>query len=218
MTRASRVALVCGAGLLWIAAGVGGTAYIFVYESRPAAAAEVAQAWPAAAGLARNETGFSLVIAVHPKCSCTRASVAELNELMLAWGGQVQTIALVIQPFEVADPWSETSVTARLREIPHVTVVRDLGGASSAAFGARSSGQTLLYDAAGQLVFAGGITAFRGHEGPSIGGETLKQIVAGQPAPTRDTQVFGCSLKDKYCPLHGASHEGHDHGDDDGRI
>jgi hypothetical protein len=215
--RAGR-ALVFGAGLLWIAAAVGGTAYIFLYESRPAAVAEVAQTWPDSVGLVRNENGFSLVMAVHPKCSCTRASVAELNKLMLAWGGQVRAVALVTKPFEVADLWSETDVTARLREIPGVAVVRDLGGAKSAAFGAQNSGQTLLYDAAGQLVFAGGITAFRGHEGPSVGVEALKQIVAGQAAPSRNTKVFGCSLKDKFCPLHGASHEGHDHGDDDERV
>lgn len=217
MTRARR-ALVYGAGLLWIAAAVGGTAFIFVYESQPAAAAQVARVWPDAVGLARNQSGFSLVMAVHPKCSCTRASVAELNKLMLAWGGQVHAIALVTKPFEVTDLWSETDVTARLREIPGVAVVRDLGGAKAAAFGAHNSGQTLLYDSAGQLVFEGGITAFRGHEGPSIGGETLKQIVAGQPAPQRHTKVFGCSLEDKFCPLHGTSHEGHDHGNHDERV
>ena len=217
MTRAGR-GFVYAAGLLWVAAAAGGTAYIFLYESRPAAVTQVAQAWPDAVGLARNDHGFSLVIAVHPKCSCTRASVAELNKLMLGWDGQVRAIALVTKPFEVADLWSETDVSARLREIPHVNVVRDPGGAKSAAFGARSSGQTLLYDADGALVFAGGITAFRGHEGPSLGGETLKQIVAGQVAPDRHTKVFGCSLENEVCPLGGGPHEGHDHGDDDERV
>jgi hypothetical protein len=217
VSRAGR-ALVYGAGLLWVAAAVGGTAYIFLYESRPAPKAELAQMWPEQTGLARNANGFSLVMAVHPKCSCTRASVAELNKLMLAWGGRVHAIALVTKPFEVSDLWSETDVTARLRELPNVTVVRDLGGAKSAAFGAENSGQTLLYDAAGQLVFEGGITAFRGHEGPSIGGETLKQIVAGEAAPSRHTKVFGCSLQDKFCPMHGTSHEGHDHGDHDQHV
>jgi hypothetical protein len=217
VTHAGR-AVVYGTGLLWIAAAVGGTAYIFLYESRPAAVSQLAQSWPDVVGLARNANGFSLVIAVHPKCSCTRASVAELNKLMLAWDGKVHAIALVAKPFEVSDLWSETDVTARLREIPDVTVVRDLGGAKAAAFGAQNSGQTLLYDAAGQLVFAGGITAFRGHEGPSIGGEALKQIVAGQAAARRDTKVFGCSLKDQFCPLHGTSHEGHEHGDVDERV
>ena len=214
--RAGR-ALLYGTALLWIAAAAGGSLYMFVYESRPAQRSAVAEMWPEQSGLERNAGGFSLVMAVHPKCPCTRASIAELNKLMLGFGGRVRAIALVTKPFELPDLWSETDVTARLREIPNVTVVRDLGGAKSAVFGAHSSGQTLLYDAAGQLVFAGGITAFRGHEGPSLGGETMKQIVAGEAPPTRHTQVLGCSIEDKFCPLHGTTHEGHDHGHDDGR-
>ncbi len=215
--RAGR-ALLYGAALLWIAAALGGTVYIFVYESRPAPASAVAQVWPEQLGLARNVDGFSLVMAVHPKCSCTRASVAELNKLMLGWGGRVHAIALVTKPFEVADLWSESDVTARLRSIPHVQVVRDLGGAKASAFGAQSSGHTLLYDTAGQLVFDGGLTAFRGHEGPSVGSETLKQLVAGDAAPGGRTKVFGCSLSDKFCPARGTSGEGHDHGHDDEHV
>jgi hypothetical protein len=207
-------ALLVGAALLWVAAAAGGPLFMFVYESQAAPAPEIASLWPDRTGLARNPNGFSLVMAIHPKCSCTRASVSELNKLMLAWGGQVRAIALVTKPFEFPDLWSETDVTARLRAIPNVEVVRDLGGADASAFGAQSSGQTLLYDAAGRLVFAGGITAFRGHEGPSVGGEALKQLVAGNAAPRARTHVFGCSLKDKFCPAHGTTREGHDHGDD----
>lgn len=221
--RGGRV-LLYGAALLWIAAAAGGSVYMFVYASRPAERSEVARVWPDRPGLVRNADGFSLVVAVHPKCPCTRASVAELNKLMLGWGGRVRAIALVSKPFELPDLWSESDVTARLREIPNVEVVRDLGGAKADAFGARSSGQTLLYDAAGRLAFEGGITAFRGHEGPSVGGEALKQLVAGAQTDVRHSKVFGCSLKDElcpvggtegeFCPMRGTSGEGHDHGDD----
>lgn len=215
--RAGR-ALLYAAALLWIAAAGAGSIYMFVYASRPAERAAVAQTWPEQSGLARNAHGFSLVMAVHPKCSCTRASVAELNKLMLSFGGRVRAIALVTKPFELPDLWSESDVTARLREIPNVRVVRDLGGAKADAFGAKSSGHTLLYDAAGRLVFEGGITAFRGHEGPSVGGEALRQLVAGAAAGGRHTKVFGCSLKDEFCPLHGTSGEEHDHGHDDNDV
>ena len=217
MTRAGR-ALLYGASALWIAAAVGGSLFIFVYESRPAPVSDVARVWPVQTGLTHNAGGFELVMAVHPKCSCTRASVVELNQLMQAWSGRVHAIALVTKPFEVEDLWSETDLVARLREIPNVEVVRDLGGAKSGAFGAQSSGETLLYDAAGQLVFAGGITAFRGHEGPSIGSEALQQIVAGNAAPQTRTRTFGCSLKDKFCPMHGTSSEDRDHGHCDQHV
>ena len=179
-----RRALLCGAALLWLAAAVGGPLFMFAYESQAAPAPAIAASWPDRVGLARNPNGFSLVLAVHPKCSCTRATVAELNKLMLGWNGKVRAVALVAKPFELPDLWSQTDVTARLRAIPNVEVVRDLGGAKASAFGAQSSGQTLLYDAAGRLVFAGGITAFRDHEGPSVGGEALKQLVAGNDATT----------------------------------
>lgn len=206
--------LLLGAAVLWLGAAAGGAVCIFAYASRPAPRSEVAQIWPEQLGLARHADGFSLVIAVHPRCPCTRASVSELNKLMLAWNGRVQTIALVAKPFELPDLWSESDVTARLREIPHLQVVRDLGGQKARAFGATSSGHTLLYDRSGRLVFDGGLTAFRGHEGPSVGTAMLKELVAGGSVASAHSKVFGCSLKDEFCPIGGTSHEGHDHGDD----
>jgi hypothetical protein len=210
--RGARTLVLCAA-LLWVGAAVGGIVYIFHYESRPAPRSEVARVWPEDSGLARHRDGFQLVMTVHPRCPCTRASVSELNKLMLAWGGRVQAIALVSKPFELPDLWSETDITARLRQIPHVQVLHDLGGQKASAFGAVSSGQTLLYDGSGRLVFDGGLTAFRGHEGPSVGGALLKQLVAGRSAAASSSKVFGCSLKEKFCPMQGTSSEGHDHGD-----
>jgi hypothetical protein len=209
--------LILSAAPLWIAAAVGGTAYIFRYESRPAPPAPVAGVWPGDSGLARNRDGFQLVMAVHPRCPCTRASVNELNKLMLAWHGRVRAIALVTKPFELPDLWSETDLTARLRQIPQLEVLHDFGGEKASAFGAVSSGQTLLYDGSGRLVFEGGLTAFRGHEGPSVGVAVLKQLVAGQRAAAGRSKVFGCSLTENFCPMRGTSSEGHDHGDS-GRV
>ena len=54
-------------------------------------------------------------------------------------------------------------------EIPGVEVVSDEDDAQSAAFGAAVSGQTLLYDREGRLIFSGGITAARGHAGDNAG-------------------------------------------------
>ena len=172
-------ALLYGAALLWIAPPRAARSTCSSNESRPAARSAVAQVWPERLGLERNAGGFSLVMAVHPKCPCTRASVAELNKLMLGWGRRVHAIALVTKPFELPDLWSESDVTARLREIPNVEVVRDFGGAKADAFGAEQLRADAALRRRGRLVLEGGITALRGHEGPSIGGEALKQLVAG---------------------------------------
>jgi hypothetical protein len=58
------------------------------------------------------------------------------------------------------------------------------------------SGETLLYDPHGRLVFRGGLTAGRGHAGDSPG---RRAVVAcfNEPTPERrDLPVFGCPLLD----------------------
>ena len=49
--------------------------------------------------------------------------------------------------------------------MPGVRVFEDPEATTARLFGARVSGQVLLYDAGGKLLFNGGITAFRGHPG-----------------------------------------------------
>ena len=72
--------------------------------------------------------------------------------------------------------------------------VRDDGGAEARAFGVETSGQTLLYDAAGKLRFNGGITGSRGHAGDNAGRKALVALI-GETAPDRNgASVFGCPL------------------------
>ncbi len=52
----------------------------------------------------------------------------------------------------------------------------------------------ILYDAKGDLLFKGGVTGSRGHEGDNLGIEALRaSIDTGRPAP-RGSLVFGCAL------------------------
>jgi hypothetical protein len=185
--------------LFWAVGSVGGYAYIFRYSSSPAVLDEPAKLWPTKTGLERHAGSFDLVIAIHPQCPCTRASVAELNKLMQRWGGKVHAQALVYKPFQFSDLWADSDVTQRLAEVPNTTVHRDLDGSQAAGFGLSVSGQVLLYDPQGKLCFDGGLTAFRGHEGDSVGQEELLALVAGRAHGTQVSKVFGCSLKDKVC-------------------
>jgi hypothetical protein len=72
----------------------------------------------------------------------------------------------------------------------------DEGGAEARRFGAATSGQALLYDAAGRLVFSGGITPARGHSGDSAGRDAIIRWVERGTAPQKSAFVFGCSLHD----------------------
>ena len=72
--------------------------------------------------------------------------------------------------------------------------MEDRDGPVARAFGASTSGQTLLYDAAARLVFNGGITAARGHSGSNDGRDALVALLNAAVPRRRTTPVFGCSL------------------------
>jgi hypothetical protein len=70
----------------------------------------------------------------------------------------------------------------------------DPDGAIAQAFGAYTSGQVLVYGADGGLLFNGGITASRGHEGDNPGRAAIVARLRDQvPAPST-ASVFGCAL------------------------
>jgi hypothetical protein len=85
--------------------------------------------------------------------------------------------------------------------IPGVMVAVDEDGLESERFGARTSGQVMLYGADGRLLFKGGLTAFRGHMGDSAGFQRILSLVRSGKADQATSAVFGCRLSDKACPV-----------------
>ncbi|HTC21602.1 MAG TPA: hypothetical protein VK859_12185, partial [bacterium] len=86
------------------------------------------------------------------------------------------------------------------RRIPDTRVVIDLDGSEAARFGARTSGQVVLYDEGGRLLFNGGITEGRGHIGDNAGLQRIVSLVKTGRADKNDSLVFGCPLNAKACP------------------
>jgi hypothetical protein len=64
-------------------------------------------------------------------------------------------------------------------------------------FHAATSGETFLFDASGKLLFQGGVTASRGHEGENIGRSTLTALVLTGQAERDRSVVFGCALSNR---------------------
>jgi len=53
----------------------------------------------------------------------------------------------------------------------------------------------LLYDISGRLVFDGGITSARGHQGDNAGRSAISALLTGQhDVVVRATPVFGCLI------------------------
>jgi hypothetical protein len=133
----------------------------------------------------------------HPRCPCTRASIGELSLLMARCQGQVDTRVLFLKPAGAGEDWWKTDLWESASAIPGVSVLLDEDGAEARHFGAVTSGQTLLYDAEGRLVFSGGITGARGHSGDNTGRSTLVALIEGQRRSGGSGPVFGCSLRDR---------------------
>lgn len=154
--------------------------------------------WPSQAHLSLNAKGFTLVMLAHPRCSCTRASLKELAKVVVSSKGRLHATVLFYNPRSVDENWRQTDVWTSASEIPNVTLLVDSEGSIARLFGAKTSGHTLLYDRKGRLIFAGGITGARGHEGDNVGEDAIVALIAEQSERQQEdfvhTPTFGCHL------------------------
>jgi len=78
--KAQRVLMVFG--ILWLGAVGAGLWVLWDYENRPGIAADPPAQWPSTSRIEPAIDRPTLVMLVHPHCSCTRASIGELAVLM----------------------------------------------------------------------------------------------------------------------------------------
>ena len=179
---------------IWLGAVVGGLAMVASYDNRPGVSAHAPSRWPEASRLDRTSDRPTLVMVVHPRCDCSRASVAELAELMARATVRPRAYVAILKPRGLSEDWDATGIRRAALRIPGVKVIRDEDGGEARSFGAQTSGQTFLYDARGKLLFSGGITAARGHAGQSVGRTAILSLLNQEPAQVATSSVFGCSL------------------------
>jgi hypothetical protein len=189
-------------GALWATAVAGGVVLLWRYASTPGLTATPPSSWPAESTIVRAPDRATVVMLAHPHCPCTRASMTELAVLMSRLRDRAVAHVLFLLPKGAATDWEKTELWRRAAAIPGVTVHSDVAGVEAARFHAATSGQTVVYDGAGQLLFRGGITGARGHEGDNAGVERIVSLVGSGTADRAESSVFGCPLQD---PLAGAA-------------
>jgi hypothetical protein len=179
---------------LWIPALVFGIRTLWQYADTPGRVATPPVVWPADA-LARPAPGrATLVIFAHPQCPCSRATIGELAWVMARSRDKVDVSVWFYAPAQQTGSWPKTELWQSAAAIPGVRVFEDKDGNEARRFGASTSGQALLYDSGGRLVFNGGITALRGHSGDNDGRNAIVSLVHGETPIRHATPVFGCSL------------------------
>lgn len=137
---------------------------------------------------------WEVVMAVHPKCPCTVASVNELKRMLTAIDNDVNCRFLVFHPGQTKPGWINGKITSRLSQIPRSTVQADQAGKVANELGMHTSGAVVVFDPSGKTRFHGGITVSRNHEGDNLGVRAISMLIQGQTPPLATTPVFGCRL------------------------
>jgi hypothetical protein len=179
--------------VIWVGAIAAGTAWMVRFESSPGEPARAPASWPAQASL-RQGGAYTLVMAAHPRCPCTRASLDELAVVMAESKNRIAAHVIFFVPEDASPDWWQTDLWRKAAAIPAVTPVVDRGGTLQRAFGAETSGSVAVYDAAGRLQFNGGLTAARGQRGENPGRLSLISLIESGEAAEM-TPVFGCPLR-----------------------
>jgi hypothetical protein len=187
--------------LAWLACVLAGMVVLWRYEATPGPVHVTDVDWPAASSIVPSHKLPTLLIFAHPRCPCTRATLAELDALMTHNQGRVDARVCFFQPTDEPPDWSRTDLYDAAAAIPGVKVEWDPDNVEAHRFGAKTSGYTLLFDRRGKLLFSGGITAARGHQGDNDGIAAIATLLAGDRSETENTPVFGCPLADPTeCP------------------
>lgn len=183
---------------LWLSAAVAGAVALTRYKSTPASstAPSPGEALPSTSTIHLAADRPTLVVTVHPHCPCTKATFTELEKFLTRQHGKVAALLLFVQPEGEDASFIQGALWDRAGQWPGVQRSVDIDGTESKRLGATASGTALLYAADGTLLFRGGLTVARGHEGDSPGAERMTALLAGQPALST-APVFGCGLENK---------------------
>lgn len=137
---------------------------------------------------------FRIKIFAHPYCPCTRASLEQFGESAARFPAGAQPEIIFVTAGLAESEIANSPLVLRARELPRAQVRFDATGDEAKRFGVSISGEVLAFDPGGRLVFRGGITPGRGHQGTSTGQAELENIVHGRSPGPCATPVFGCHL------------------------
>lgn len=179
----------------WVAAVIGGFAAAMIHEQTPAEEHSVVSSWPKDTECQPPSLRPMLVMFVHPKCPCVRASFEELANLRQASGDSFDLQCVFLQPEGATWRSEETAYWQTAQALKPCQMIVDHSGLEHRRFGATTSGEVFLFSTDGRLQFRGGITISRGHSGESAGRLAIEAILKNSLPRLFETPVYGCPLE-----------------------
>jgi hypothetical protein len=198
MLARSRNYLWCAAIVGWCVAATAVWCWATSYEfTTYANSTPAAKHWPVDSTLELASDRPSLLLFLHPRCPCSRATVHELTRVIdhLPDADRPRLTVVTTLPPDATSDWRETDTVRNVLKLPHSSVVWDTDGLIANKFGAMTSGTVQLYQPDGQLLYAGGITPSRGHQGDNAGSDALAKLLTHEPTiASNPLPAFGCRL------------------------
>jgi hypothetical protein len=179
---------------VWLGCVAGGLKTLYDYQIRPGQSAESPARMPRSTAVKAEPARLTLVMFLHPHCPCSRASLGNLEQILSRSQGRMAAYVVFCVPRSGGEGWTSTDLCRSAAKMHGVNVVYDVGGAEARRFGAKTSGQVLLYAPDGRLSFSGGITAGRSHFGDNAGSDAILSVLRAERPQWRSTPVFGCAL------------------------
>jgi hypothetical protein len=177
----------------WLLATVAGMVAFARYARTPGEAAAAPSAWPGGDAVPRAGHTPTLVLALHPACTCSQATLEQIDGLMASRPGAFDVVVLLAGYDGL--PANADVIGPALARRPALRRIDDRHAGLARRFGAQTSGHALLYDEAGRLRFSGGLTRARGEAGDSAPLAYLQSWADGdRPAGAASFSVFGCAL------------------------
>lgn len=168
----------------------------FGFSGQRLADEETRAIWPEESSISHSPLRPTLLLFLHPRCACSRATVEELERLytLVPEASLPSTTVVASAPRAVGEEWWSSSLLARTARLPNVRMVYDAGGVETARFGAQVSGTVLLYHVDGRRLYAGGVTMARGHDGHNAGIQAVADLLVNSESQVAPIPVFGCKV------------------------
>lgn len=177
--------------LFWLLLISGAFHFLMNYSSEEGRIGKISNSLPRDSKLTVTHP-FELIMFIHPGRSCSQASLSELSRLM-AREPELQAQVVFMKTKKLDPLFKNNPLLQKTVLIPRTKIFFDEDGAEARLFGALTSGHTFLYGEGKNLLFHGGLTAARAHEGKSSGQEAIEKILKRQPS-RKIASVFGCDI------------------------
>ena len=178
----------------WIVLIIGGTLAITAYSNTPGVRPETVACWPETSTLTRSEDSPTVVLFLHPKCPCSVSTLREMERALSGNSDQVEVQIGLFCPPNEPDEWTKTSLSKFAEHLKPGSTFIDRSAVEARRFGVLTSGHVLVFSASGKILFSGGVTAAKGHDGENRGGLALRSLCRGDDLPLIEQPVFGCPI------------------------